>query len=117
MTETLGRAEKDTKRETAATNDVAVPFAALQVELTGLLAPIAKVRVTEELREDDHENRSSEQLDSIANKPDHLREEAAATTTSSSAAIDKTETQIGTRTSEAVIETPRKWSWWPRLVR
>ena len=33
--EALGRAEKDAKPETVATNDVAVAFAALQVELDG----------------------------------------------------------------------------------
>jgi hypothetical protein len=51
--------------ETIATNDVAVAFAALQVELTGLLGRIAEEQANERLREDNPE------------KADHLREEVA----------------------------------------
>jgi hypothetical protein len=103
--------------ETVATNDVAVAFAALEVELTGLLGRIAEVRANEELREDNHENRSTKQLDVIADKADHLREEAAAGRKSANAAIDKRETPIPMPTTEEVAETPRKRSWWRRLVR
>jgi hypothetical protein len=115
--EALGRPETDVTPETAATNDIAVAFAALQVELTSLLGRVAEVPANDERREDNHENRSSEQLDFIAGKPDHLREEAAAATSSSSAAIEKTETRIPTPTNEEVVETARKRSWWRRLVR
>ena len=45
--------------ETIVTNDVAVAFAALQVELTSLLGRIPELRANEELREDNHESRSS----------------------------------------------------------
>jgi hypothetical protein len=75
------------------------------------------VRPNEELREDNHENRSSKQLDVIADKADHLREEAAAGTKSASAAIDKTGTPIPTPPNAGVVETLRKRSWWRRLVR
>ncbi len=110
--ETVGQPETDPRLEAAGTNDMAVAFTALQVELTRLLGRPAN----NELREDDHENRSSEQLDFIADKPDHIREEAAAASTSSSAAIDKTEKPIPTSTNEEVSETPRKRSWWRRLA-
>ena len=46
----------------------------LQVELTRLLGRPAKERANNELREYDRENRSSEQLDLIADKPDHYVE-------------------------------------------
>jgi hypothetical protein len=88
-----------------ATNDVAVAFAALQVELTGLLGRIAEVRANERPREDNPE------------KVDDLREEVAAATESAIAAIDKLETPIPTPTTEEVVETSRKRSWWRRLVR
>jgi hypothetical protein len=99
--------------ETVATNDVAVAFAALRVELTGLLGRTAEVRANEQLREDqdNHENRSLNQLDVVAGDADHPREEAAPSTT-----IDKTEKPIPTPTNEEVVETPRKRSWWRRLV-
>ena len=102
--------------ETVGPNDIAVAFAALQVELTGLLGRVAQVRANDELREDNHENRRPELLDVIADKGDHLRKEAAPSMKSANAAIDKTETPIPTPTNEAV-ETPRKRSWWRRLVR
>ena len=98
--------------ETTATNDVAVAFAALQVELTDLLARIAEVRASE----DNHENRSSKQLDVIADKADHLREEAAAGSKRATAAINETETSIPTPTNEVVVEMPRKRPWWRRFV-
>jgi hypothetical protein len=103
--------------ETVATNDLAVAFAALQVELTSLLGRNAEARANEELRENNHENGSSKQLDVIADKADHLGEEASTGTKSANAAIDKTETPIPTPTNEEVVETPRKRSWWRRLVR
>jgi hypothetical protein len=104
--------------KTVATNDVAIAFAALQVELAGLLGRIAEVRATnEELRGDNHENRPSKQRNSIADKAGHLREEAAVGTKSAHAAIDKTETPIPTSTNEEVAETLRKRPWWRRLVR
>jgi hypothetical protein len=102
--------------ETVATNDVAVAFAALQLELTGLLGRIAEVRANAEPRGDNHENRSSKQRDVIADKADHLREEAAPGTKNANAAIDKTKMPIPTQTIEEVVETPRKRSWWWRLV-
>jgi hypothetical protein len=102
--------------ETVATNDVAVAFAALEVELTSLLGRIAEVPANQELREDNHENRSSKQLDVIVDKADHLREEVAAGTESAIAAIDKTETPIPTPTNKEAAETPRRRSWW-RLAR
>ena len=82
--------QTDATPETVATDDVAVAFAALQAELTSLLGG-AELRANEELREDNLQNRSSKQLDVIADKADHLREEAAAGTESANAAIDKTE--------------------------
>jgi hypothetical protein len=103
--------------ETVGANDIAVAFAALQVELTGLLGRVAEVRANDELREDNHENRRPEQLDVIADKGDHLRKEAAPSMKSANAAIDKTETPIPTPTNEEAVETPRKRSWWRRLVR
>jgi hypothetical protein len=98
--------------ETVVTNDVAIAFAALQVELMSLLGRIPELRANDELREDNHENRSLKQPDVIAGEADHSREEAAP-----SATIDKTETPISTPPSEEVVETPRKLSWWRRLVR
>jgi hypothetical protein len=115
----LREAEEQTgaTTETVATSDVAVAFAALQVELTGLLGRVAEVRTNDELRDDNHENRKPEQLDVIADKGDHLRKEAAPSLKSANAAIDKTETPIPTPTNEEAVETPRKRSWWRRLVR
>src|SRR5580658_10177879 len=60
--------------ETIVTNDVAVAFAALQVELTSLLGRIPELRANEELREDNHESRHQTQLDVITGKADDLRE-------------------------------------------
>jgi hypothetical protein len=102
--------------ETVPTNDVAVAFAALQVELTSLLGRIAEVPANKERCEDNHENRSSKQLDVIADKADHLREEAARGTKSANATIDKTETPIPMPTNEEVAEAPRRRSWWRRFV-
>jgi hypothetical protein len=45
--------------ETIVTNDVAVAFGALQVGLTSLLGRILELRANKELREDNHESRSS----------------------------------------------------------
>ena len=90
--------------EAVATNDVAVAFAALEVELTGLLGRTAEVRANEGLREDNPE------------KADHPREEAAAGTKSANAAIDKTEAPIPTPPNAGGVETPPKRSWWRRLV-
>jgi hypothetical protein len=103
--------------EAVATNEIAVAFAALQVELTGLLGRVAEVRANAEPREDNIDNRRPERLDFIAEKADHLGEEAAPSMKSANAAIDKTETPIPTPTNEEVVETPRKRSWWQRLVR
>jgi hypothetical protein len=113
----LERPETGATPETAATNDVAVAFAALQVDLTGLLGRPAEVRANDELREDKDENRGPEQLDVIADKADHLPEEAAVGMKNANAAIDQTETPIRTPTNEEVVETARKRSWWRRLVR
>jgi hypothetical protein len=44
---------------TIVTNDVGVAFAALQVELTSLLGRIPELRANEEIREYNHESRSS----------------------------------------------------------
>jgi hypothetical protein len=77
---------------------------------------IAGVRPNEELREDDHQNRSSKQLDVIADKADHVGEKAAAGTKSGSDAIGKTEAPIPTPPNAGGVETPRKRSWWRRLV-
>jgi hypothetical protein len=103
--------------ETVGANDIAVAFAALQVELTGLLGRVAEVRVNDELREDNRENRSSKQLDVIADKEGSPTRRAAPSLKSANAATDKTETPIATPTNEEVAETPRKRSWWRRLVR
>ena len=103
--------------ETVGANDIAVAFAALQVELTGLLGRVAEVRANDELREDNHENRKPEQLDVVADMGDHLRKEAAPSMKSAHAAIDKTETPIPTPTNAGVAERVRKRPWWRRLVR
>jgi hypothetical protein len=100
--------------ETAATNDIAVAFAALQVELTGLLDRVAEVRADEELREDKDENRPPEQLDVIADKAAHLREEAAAGMEKANSVTAQTETT--TPSIEKVAETSPKRSWWSRLA-
>jgi hypothetical protein len=113
----LGRPKMDTTAETVASKDMALAFAALQVELRGLLGRVADMRANDELREDNDENRRPEQLDLIPDKADHLGEEAAPGMKSGNAAIDKTETPIPTPTNEEVVETPRKRPWWRRLVR
>jgi hypothetical protein len=98
------RRGKRAASEAVATNDVVVAFAALEVELMDLLGRIAEVRANEGLREDNPE------------KADHLREEVAAGTKSANAAIDKTQAPIPTPPNVGVVETPRKRSWWRRLV-
>ena len=112
----LGQPERDATPETVAPNDIAIAFAALQVELTALLGRVAETQANDELREDNAENFRPEQLDVVADEAD-LPEEAAAGTKSANAAIDKTETPIPTPPNEEVVETPRKRFWWRRLVR
>jgi hypothetical protein len=109
--------ETGATNEMVASNDIAVAFATLQVELRGLLGRVAEVRANGEPREDNIDNRRPERLDVIADKADHLREDAAPGMKSANAAIDETETPIPTPTNEEVVETPRKRSWWRRLVR
>jgi hypothetical protein len=113
----LGRPETDTTPETVTTNDIAVAFAALQVELTGLRGRVAEVPASDEPGETKDENRRPEQFDVLADRGDHLREEAVAGTKSANAAMDKTETPISAPENEEVVESPRKRSWWGRLVR
>ena len=103
--------------ETVPTNDIAVAFAALQVELTSLLGRIAEVPANKERCEDNHEDRSSKQLDVIVDKADRLTRRDGPGTKSANAAIDKSETPIPTPPNKEVAETPRKRSWWRRLVR
>jgi hypothetical protein len=114
--ETLRRPEKDVTPEAGPTNDMAVAFAALQVELTGLLGRVAEVRANDEPGEDKDENHPSEQLDVVADQADHLPEEAAAGMKNANAAIDETETPIPIPTNEEVAEKPPKWSWWRQLM-
>jgi hypothetical protein len=113
----LERPETVATTETVASNDIAIAFATLQVELRGLLGRVAEVRANGEPREDNIDNRRPERLDVIADKADHLREDAAPGMKSANAAIDETETPIPMPTNEGVVETPRKRSWWRRLVR
>jgi hypothetical protein len=112
-----GRPKTDATPEAVASKDMALAFAALQVELRGLLGRPAEVRANDELREGKDENRRPEQLDLTPDKADHLGEEAAPGMKSANAAIDKTETPIPTPTTEGVVETACKRSWWRRLVR
>jgi hypothetical protein len=109
--------ETGATNEMVASNDIAVAFAALQIELTGLLGWVTEVRANDGLREDNDENRRPEQIDATADKADDLDEEAAPSMKSANAAIDETETPIPRPTNEEVAETPRKRSWWRRLVR
>jgi hypothetical protein len=74
----LERPETAATPETATTNDIAVAFAALQVELRGVLLRVAEVRADDELRQDKDENRPPERLGVIADKAAHLREGAVA---------------------------------------
>jgi hypothetical protein len=112
--EALRQPETVATPDTVAANDIAVAFAALQVELRGLLGRGAEAGANDELCEDNVDNRRPEQFDVLADKANHLREEAAAGTTSANA--DKTETPIPTPTNAEVVETSPKRSWWRRLV-
>jgi hypothetical protein len=111
----LGRPETGAT-ETVATNDIAVAFAALRVELAGLLGRVAETRTNDELREDNDENRPPEQFDVVVDKADHLREATVPEIKSVNATIGETETPIPTPTKEEVAETPRKRPWWRRVV-
>jgi hypothetical protein len=112
----LGRPETGATPETAETNDIAVAFAALQLELRGLLGRVAEVRANDEPGKDKDENRRPERLDVIADKADQLREEAAAGMKSANAPIDETETPIPTPTNGEVAEKPSKRPWWRQLM-
>jgi hypothetical protein len=112
----LERPETRATTEMVASNDIADAFAALQIELTGLLGRVTEVRANDGLREDNDENRPSEQLDVIADQADHLPVEVAPGTKNANAAIDETETPIPTPTNEEVAEKPPKWSWWRQLM-
>jgi hypothetical protein len=115
--EALGRPETGATPETVATsdNDIAVAFAALGTQLKGLLA---EVRGNDELRPHKGECRLPEQLDVIADKAAHLREEAATGMKRANAVIAETEaeTPIPPPTKEEVVETPLKRPWWRRLA-
>jgi hypothetical protein len=112
----VGRPETSATPETAATNDIAVAFAALQVELRGLLGQVAEVGANDEQHEDKDANRQAEQLDVVADKVAHLREEAATGVDKTNAVIAETETPIPAPTNEKVAETPPKRPWLRRLV-
>jgi hypothetical protein len=111
----LGRPKTDTTPETVATNDVAVAFAALQLELRGLLGRVAEGRANDELREDKEEKRRPEQLDVIADKREQRREEAAAGMKSANGPMDETESRIPTA-NVGVVEKPSKRPWWRQLI-
>jgi hypothetical protein len=113
--EALGRSEPSTTPETAATNDIADAFAALQVELRRHLGQVAEVRANDELHEDKDANRPPEQLDVIAAKVAHLREEAATGMERAKAVIAERETPIPAP-NKKVTETPPKRPWWRRLA-
>jgi hypothetical protein len=112
----LGRPEPGATLEAAATNDIAVAFAALGAELRGLLGQVAEAPANDELREDKDEMRPPQQLDVIADKTADLREEAAIGMKTANAAADETETPIPTPAKEEVAETPLKRPWWRHLV-
>ena len=82
------------------------------------LAPLrqAGVRGNDELNPDKGNCRVPEQLDVIADRAAHLREEAATGMKRANAVIAETETPIPTPTKEEVTETPLKRPWWRRLA-
>jgi hypothetical protein len=90
----LARPDTGATPETIATSDVAVAFAALQVELRGVLGRVAEVRANDEPGEDKDENHPLEQLDVTADQADHLREEVAPGMKSANAAINETKAPI-----------------------
>ena len=112
----MGRPEPGATLEAAATNDIAVAFAALGAELRGLLGQVAGAPANDQLRADKDENRPPEQLDAFADKTADLREEAATEMETASAVADETVTPIPLPTKEKVAETPLKRPWWRHLV-
>jgi hypothetical protein len=73
----LGRSEPAAPPETAATSDIAIAFAALGVELKGLLEEACKAPAGDQPRGRNDENSLPEQLDLVADKADRFRAEAA----------------------------------------
>jgi hypothetical protein len=114
----LGSPETGATPHTAAASDVAVAFAALQLELRGLLAGVGEPRSNDELRADKDEDRDrrSEHVDAIADKADPLREEAAAGAKSANPAIAETTTPIPSPTNRHIAEKPSKQPWWRQLM-
>jgi len=114
--QTLGRAEPAASPETAATNDIAVAFAALGIELKSLLEQAASAPAGDQPSERNDENCLSEQHDAVADKADHLRAEAATGLEKAIALIAGTETRIAPLTDATVGETLPKTPWWRRFV-
>jgi hypothetical protein len=102
--------------EAAAADDIAVAFAALQVELTGLLGLAAEVRANNELRREKDEIRPPNSLDALAENEAHLREEPAIGTEKANDGIAETEAPIPTLAKAEAAETPHKRPWWRRLA-
>ena len=113
----LGRPEPAASPETAATNEIAAAFAALGVELKGLLQQAAKLPASDQPRERNDENCLSEQLDVVADEADHLPEEAPTGLDKANALTAEIETPIPTLTDAKVAETLPKTPWWRRFVR
>jgi hypothetical protein len=112
----LGQPEHAASPETAAMNDIAVAFAALGVELKGLLEQAAKAPASDQPNERNDENCLSEQLDVVGDKADDLGAEAATGLEKANALIAETETPIPPLTDEKVAETLPKTPWWRRFV-
>jgi hypothetical protein len=113
----LVRPEPPASPETAATNEIAAAFAALGVELKGLLEQVAKVPTSDQPRERNDENCLSEQLDGVADEADHLHAEAATGLDKANALMAEIETPIPRLTEAKVAETLPKTPWWRRFVR
>jgi hypothetical protein len=114
--QTLGRPEPPRSPETAATNEIAAAFAALGVELEGLLEQAAKVPASDQPRERNDQNCLSE-LDGVADEADHLCAEAATGLDKANALMAEIETPIPTLTDAKAAETLPKTPWWRRFVR
>jgi hypothetical protein len=101
---TLGRPEPSATAETAASNDIAVAFAALGAELKGLLGLPAEVRANDELRQNSAERQAAD----LAERNAQLAAERAK--------AEKAITEYAALAERLAALSEARRPWWRRLV-
>jgi hypothetical protein len=100
--------------DTAAKDEIAVAFAALQAELKGLLGPLAAPE--RELRPVEDETRAETEPLVAPPEPQPLNDDAAAGEANGVADTTKAKPPVPTPTAEKDAEPPSKRPWWKRLA-